>query len=298
MDTVGVEQFLTEIKGYSHTGEGVGDYRGKPVFIPLAARGEVVRFNISEEKKNYARGCLVEVVRPEPWRTGAFCPDYRQCGGCQLQHLTYGEQLYFKRQTIIAALQRIGGLEKIPVQDVLPMDDPWHYRHTVRLHVQRRPEGNDAGQLPDQKPLCLPFDRLLPPARRVSGHPCRFVKTPEQSHDDLQPHQRARCSAHLISLKEVVDSQRQGDGGNTAAADDRWRQPGNNPGSLERIAESAPQPGGHRDARAATQQQDIEKRQSSGKTFTAKLFPASGFTSRPPPSSRTTRNRRKCCCSR
>ena len=133
------EQFLTEIKGYSHTGEGVGDYRGKPVFIPLAARGEVVHFNISEEKKNYARGCLVDVVRPQPWRTGAFCPDYRQCGGCQLQHLSYGEQLYFKRQTIVAALQRIGGLEKIPVQDVLPMDDPWHYRHTVRLHVQAGP---------------------------------------------------------------------------------------------------------------------------------------------------------------
>ncbi len=145
MDTVGVEQFLTEIRGYSHTGEGVGDYRGKPVFIPLAARGEVVRFNISEEKKHYARGCLVEVVRPQPWRTGAPCPDYRQCGGCQLQHLSYSEQLYFKRQTVIAALQRIGGLEKVPVQDVLPMDDPWHYRHTVRLHVQRSPSGTMLG---------------------------------------------------------------------------------------------------------------------------------------------------------
>ena len=70
MDAVGVKQFLTEIKGYGHAGEGVGDYLGKPVFIPLAARGEVVRFSISEEKKNYAKGCLVEVVRTGPWRAG------------------------------------------------------------------------------------------------------------------------------------------------------------------------------------------------------------------------------------
>ncbi len=145
MDAVGVNQFLTEIKGYGHAGEGVGDYLGKPVFIPLTARGEVVRFSISEEKKNYAKGCLVEVVRTRPWRTGALCPDFRQCGGCQLQHLTYDEQLYFKRQTVIDALQRIGRLEIIPVQDVLPMDNPWHYRHTVRLHAQHGPQGTVLG---------------------------------------------------------------------------------------------------------------------------------------------------------
>ena len=164
MDTVGVDQVMTEIKGYSHTGEGVGDYRGKPVFIPLAARGEAVRFSISEEKKNYARGCLVEVVRPAPWRTGAPCTDYRHCGGCQLQHLTYDEQLYFKRQTIIAALQRIGGLEKVPVQDVLPMDNPWHYRHTVRLHAQRGPQGTVLGNyLPKSHSVCpLTTCSLLP----------------------------------------------------------------------------------------------------------------------------------------
>jgi len=164
LDTVGVDQFLTEIKGYSHTGEGVGDYRGKPVFIPLAARGDVVRFSVSEEKKNYARGCLVEVVRPGPWRTGALCADYRHCGGCQLQHLTYNEQLYFKRQTIIAALQRIGGLERVPVQDFLPMDNPWHYRHTVRLHVQRGPMGTVLGNyLPKSHSVCpLTTCSLLP----------------------------------------------------------------------------------------------------------------------------------------
>jgi 23S rRNA (uracil1939-C5)-methyltransferase len=145
LDASLVNQFLTEIKGYSHAGEGVGDYLGKPVFIPLAARGDLVRFSLSEEKKSYAKGCLVEVVRTGPWRTRALCPDFQHCGGCQLQHLTYDEQLHFKKQTVIDALRRIGGLDKVAVRDVLPMGNPWHYRHTVRLHGQRGPEGMALG---------------------------------------------------------------------------------------------------------------------------------------------------------
>jgi len=150
-------QLLTEIKGYSHAGEGVGNYLGKPVFIPLAARGEVVRFNLSEEKKGYAKGCLVEVVRTVPWRTEALCPDFQHCGGCQLQHLTYDEQLHFKKQTVIDALRRIGGLEKVAVQDVLPMDSPWHYRHTVRLHGQRGPEGMVLGNYQSKSHFVCPL---------------------------------------------------------------------------------------------------------------------------------------------
>jgi 23S rRNA (uracil1939-C5)-methyltransferase len=145
LDAAGINQFLTEIKGYSHAGEGVGSYLGKPVFIPLAARGEVVRFSISEEKKNYAKGRLVEVVSTGAQRTAAPCPDFQRCGGCQLQHLTYDEQLYFKKQTVIDALQRIGGLKRAVVQDVLPMDNPWHYRHTVHLHGQYDAEGTILG---------------------------------------------------------------------------------------------------------------------------------------------------------
>jgi 23S rRNA (uracil1939-C5)-methyltransferase len=164
LSAVGVDQFLTEIKGYSHAGEGVGDYLGKPVFIPLTARGEVVRFNISEEKKNYAKGCLLEVVRPGQGRASAVCPEFRHCGGCQLQHLTYNEQLYFKRQTVIDALQRIGKLKTIAVPDVLPMDNPWHYRYTVRLHAQHGLQGTMLGNYQSKSHSVCPLTAcpLLP----------------------------------------------------------------------------------------------------------------------------------------
>jgi len=181
-------QFLTEIKGYSHMGEGVGNYMGKPVFIPQAARGDLVRFSISQEKKYYARGSLVEVVSPGPWRTGAPCKDYPYCGGCQLQHLAYGEQLSCKRQTIIAALQRIGKLERVQVQDVLPMDNPWRCRHTVRFHAQSGPERMMLGNYKLQSHSVCPLTEcsLLPaefPA--IIADLCDVIGEPASAGADL-----------------------------------------------------------------------------------------------------------------
>lgn len=126
---------ITTINGYSHAGEGVGRFQGKPVFIPLAARGETVRFEITENKKNFARGVLLEIVEPAEWREKVHCPTYQNCGGCQLLHLNYEEQLYFKQERVTSALRRIGGLRDVSVKPVLGMDNPWHYRHTARFHV-------------------------------------------------------------------------------------------------------------------------------------------------------------------
>jgi 23S rRNA (uracil1939-C5)-methyltransferase len=131
------EQLITTINGYSHTGEGVGRFNGKPVFIPLAVRGEVVRFEITEEKKNFARGRLLEVIEPTVKREGEQCPTYQNCGGCQLLHMNYEEQLYFKQERANSALRRIGGLKDAAVKPILGMDNPWHYRHTTRFHIDQ-----------------------------------------------------------------------------------------------------------------------------------------------------------------
>lgn len=140
-----IENPITAIEGYSHAGEGVGRFEGKPVFIPLAARGETVRFEITEEKKDLLRGKLLEIIEPSPWRTAPPCPAYHSCGGCHLLHLDYEEQLYFKEQRVISALTRIGGLSKITVSPILRMDNPWRYRHTARFHIKHSSEGLEIG---------------------------------------------------------------------------------------------------------------------------------------------------------
>ena len=83
-------------------------------------------------------------------------------GAASCSTSTYDEQLYFKKQTVIAALQRLGRLETIPVQDVLPMDNPRTLSPHGTLTCAARPTGNGAGQLPVKKSFRLPFNHLLP----------------------------------------------------------------------------------------------------------------------------------------
>jgi 23S rRNA (uracil1939-C5)-methyltransferase len=129
------------VSGYGHEGEGVGRYQDFTIFIPGVLPGEMVRVAITTVKKNFARGRLLEIIRPVPERIPASCPVDQECGGCQLQHVSYPAQLALKRQRVVDALERIGGLSGITVHPVLGMADPWHYRNKVQYPVGRGAEG-------------------------------------------------------------------------------------------------------------------------------------------------------------
>ncbi|HPT88290.1 MAG TPA: TRAM domain-containing protein, partial [Bacillota bacterium] len=114
------------IDNYGHEGEGVGRIEGFAVFIPEALKGETVRIRITEVRKNFARGEVLEILKPALERIKPPCPVYQQCGGCQLQHMNYSAQLAIKRQQVVDAVERIGGLSGITVHPVLGMKDPWY----------------------------------------------------------------------------------------------------------------------------------------------------------------------------
>ena len=58
---------------------------------------------------------------------GNACPLYKKCGGCQLQNMTYEEQLSFKQAKTIKYLGRFGHVEEI-----IGMDKPYNYRNKVQ----------------------------------------------------------------------------------------------------------------------------------------------------------------------
>ena len=101
------------------SGEGVGRYENFTIFIPGALPGETVRARIQLIKKNYAIAELAGIVTPSPDRIEPYCPVYDQCGGCQLQHMTYEGELKEKRQQVEDAMVRIGHLNHVPVLPVL-----------------------------------------------------------------------------------------------------------------------------------------------------------------------------------
>ncbi len=109
------------VDGISHAGEGVARIDGKATFIPFAIPGETVEIKIVEEKKNFQRAQLEEVVTPSQDRIDPPCPYFSKCGGCAYQHISYARQLALKRQVVQESLKRIGGID-IEVNPVVGMD--------------------------------------------------------------------------------------------------------------------------------------------------------------------------------
>ncbi|HWR45571.1 23S rRNA (uracil(1939)-C(5))-methyltransferase RlmD [Sporomusa sp.] len=129
------QSYSIEITGLGHSGEGVGRYQDFTVFVPHALPGETVSAVITTVKKTYAVGRLVTVRTPSPHRITPECAIYNKCGGCQLQHLTYEEQLHSKRQQVVDAVTRIGKLPEVVVHPTLGADTPWYYRNKMQFPV-------------------------------------------------------------------------------------------------------------------------------------------------------------------
>lgn len=91
-------------------GDAVARLEGLAIFIPFAAPGERLRVRITERKKSFARGVIEQVLAPSPSRREPPCKYFGECGGCQLQHITYDEQLKAKSGFVRDALTRIGGI--------------------------------------------------------------------------------------------------------------------------------------------------------------------------------------------
>lgn len=141
------EYYDVTFEDLTHDGAGVAKVQGFPIFVPNALPEEKAQIKVTRVKKGFAFGRLIELKEESPHRTDAPCPIYKQCGGCQLQHMTYEGQLLFKQKQVKDVLERIGklNLSKVIVHPTLGMEDPWNYRNKAQVPVGEREGGLVAG---------------------------------------------------------------------------------------------------------------------------------------------------------
>lgn len=134
---------------------------GRAVFVPFGLPGERVRVRLTEQKRGFARGELVEVLSASPDRVTPRCrhfftpPDLNlspnqpglrsggsaeACGGCQYQHISYTAQLRAKAEILRDQLQRIGKIANPTVNPTVACPDPWNYRNHVQFHLTKQGE--------------------------------------------------------------------------------------------------------------------------------------------------------------
>ena len=136
---------IIKIEDISVNGEGIGKADGYPLFVKDAIIGDVIEAKATKVKKNYGYGRMMKIIEPSPDRVQAKCPVARQCGGCQIQELSYEKQLEFKTKKVRGNLERIGGfasevLDKV-MEPICGMKEPFYYRNKAQFPIGTDKDG-------------------------------------------------------------------------------------------------------------------------------------------------------------
>ena len=130
-----------KIAALGSNGEGIGRIEGYTVFVEGALPPETCLVLIVKTRKHFGYGKLLEILTPSPDRREPCCPVAKQCGGCQLQHLSYAAQLAYKTKEVQDDLERIGGITDVTVRPAIGMEEPWRYRNKAQFPVGQGKDG-------------------------------------------------------------------------------------------------------------------------------------------------------------
>lgn len=115
-------------------GEGIAKIDGYVIFVPFALKDELLDIKITYVKKNFAYGKILKIIEKSSHRITSQCPYFRQCGGCSLQHIEYGEQLNIKLQALATTFKRNADLD-VEVSEVVCGKENFYYRNKVQLPI-------------------------------------------------------------------------------------------------------------------------------------------------------------------
>ena len=129
------QQLTLTLDSWGRQGEGMAQFDGQNIFVLGGIPGERVVAEVVSVRRSYAAARVLEVLEPSPARVSPPCPYYGECTGCQWQHVDYREQLMVKRDKVVDALERVGGITGVEVAPVVPSPRQFGYRNHARFTI-------------------------------------------------------------------------------------------------------------------------------------------------------------------
>ncbi|MDM5101328.1 23S rRNA (uracil(1939)-C(5))-methyltransferase RlmD [Aeromonas salmonicida] len=181
------------VDSLDHHCVGIGRHQGKAIFIEGALPGEQVKARILDDKKQYAHAALQQVVTSAANRITPFCNHYRECGGCNAQHLGEADQQAAKEAGLVSLFERLGQI-KAPVLEPVLTGESRAYRRVCRLAIKfdkngrctrvgfRRRQSNDLVEIEGCPVLAEPLSALIVPLRECLN---RLKSQRELGHAEL-----------------------------------------------------------------------------------------------------------------
>ncbi|BDR12447.1 23S rRNA (uracil(1939)-C(5))-methyltransferase RlmD [Vibrio sp. STUT-A11] len=199
------------VERLDHHGAGIAYLKRKPLFIDGALPGEEVVTQLVEEKSKFARGKLIKILQPSDTRAEPFCPHYHECGGCDLQHLDYDQQLTHKQQTLRQLMRKFAGSDIELDAPVLGEQRQYRRRARVSLLVDkktrqlhfgfRKKQSKQIAQVTDCPVLAPQLNILLP---EIYAELKQFKKPEQLGHVELVLGDNGPCITlrHMSNLTE------------------------------------------------------------------------------------------------
>lgn len=154
------DRLTVTIEDLTHDGNGVAKVDGYPLFIQGALPQETAEIHVLKTLKNYGFAKLINIIEPSPYRVDAPCEYFEQCGGCQLQHMSYEGQLVWKQSMVENVMRRIGKIDA-PVHPTKGMAEPWRYRNKAQIPFAEEHGRVIAGFYKTKSHTIVDMDRCL-----------------------------------------------------------------------------------------------------------------------------------------
>lgn len=135
------ERAVVRISDVAFGGDGVGRISDLVLFVPFTVDGDEAEVEIVEVRKRYARGRLVRMLQPSPFRIEPACPYYRRCGGCRMQHIAADHRLRLLTRQVEETFRRIAGISAPALLPVIPSPRPYAWRGKAEFHIVPGPGG-------------------------------------------------------------------------------------------------------------------------------------------------------------
>ena len=131
------KQIEIDVDSLSNTGDGVGRFGNRVVFVPYTMPGDRVRVAVTTDKRTFLQAEISEILSPSDDRIEPRCQYYKTCGGCTWQHIPYQQQLKTKADHVADTLKRIGGIENARYEPIVPSATDYYYRNRIQGVVRQ-----------------------------------------------------------------------------------------------------------------------------------------------------------------
>ena len=123
---------IGEIVKFDNLGRGILYDNDKITFISKCVPGDVIEYDIVKSTKSYNIGKLIRVIIPSKNRITPKCPFFDNCGGCELQHISYKDTIEYKESNIRYLLNK----HNINCElSIIKNPQPFNYRNKVTLKI-------------------------------------------------------------------------------------------------------------------------------------------------------------------